>query len=410
MSELLDNNRFRIETLKKIVRSLHDGADPESLTGEFRNLLDEVGPSEIAAMENALMEEGMPQAEIQRMCDVHAAVLGQGLAGAAPSDAVPGHPVHTFRLENEKIRALVADYRSVIVAPGGVDREGWRRAHAELAGIDAHYQRKEYLVFPFLERAGIAGPTKVMWGVHDEIREKIAAAGELLEHADGLDEQELRLAVGTVVEPMLEQVEGMTGKEDKILWPMAMQHLSEQDWGEVVEQWDEFGARLAEPAGSWRAPLPVLPSSPVTLPPSDSITMPSGHLSQPQLTALLNTLPMDLTFVDADGRVAYFSEGSDRVFDRNRAIIGRRVEDCHPPKSVHIVEQVVEDLRSGRRDVAEFWIQMQGRFVHIRYFAVRDESGEYLGVLEVTQDIAPLRELEGERRLLAELPGGGDAS
>jgi len=160
------------------------------------------------------------------MCDVHAAVLGRGLAGEAPPEAVPGHPVHTFRLENEKIRALVADYRGAVAAPGGVDREEWREAHAALAGIDAHYQRKEYLVFPFLERAGIAGPPKVMWGVRDEIREKLAAAGELVEHADGLEEEDLRLAVGTVVEPMLEQVESMTGKEDKILWPMAMQHRS----------------------------------------------------------------------------------------------------------------------------------------------------------------------------------------
>jgi DUF438 domain-containing protein len=116
---------------------------------------------------------------------------------------------------------------------------------------------------------------------------------------------------------------------------------------------------------------------------------------------------MDITFVDADDRVGFFTEGSDRIFARNRSIVGRKVEDCHPPKSVHIVEQVVSDLKSGRRDVAEFWIQMGPRFVHIRYFAVRDETGEFLGTLEVTQDIAPLRALEGERRLMAELPADG---
>jgi len=153
--------------------------------------------------------------------------------------------------------------------------------------------------------------------------------------------------------------------------------------------------------------LPQLPEKPVTLPSNDAITLPSGHLSVSQLTVLLNTLPMDITFVDADDRVGYFSEGSDRVFARNRAIIGRKVEDCHPPKSVHIVEQVVSDLKSGARDVAEFWIQMGPRFVHIRYFAMRDDSGDYLGTLEVTQDIAPLRALDGERRLLAEAPGAG---
>jgi DUF438 domain-containing protein len=406
MSELLDNNRHRIETLKEIVRSLHAGADPESLTGEFKELLDEVGPTEIAAMENALMADGMAQEEIQRMCDVHAAVLGSGLEGEAPPEVVPGHPVHTFRLENERIRDIIDRYRRAVEAVTGGDAralEDWRKIHNELARLDVHYLRKEYLVFPYLEKAGITGPPKVMWGVHDEIREKVKAAGEVVEQAAELDSGDLALTIEAVVAPMLEQVEGMTGKEDKILWPMAMQHMSEQDWGSVKQQWDEHGKGLAEPAGGWMPALPVLPSSPVSLPSDDAITMPSGHLSLRQLTSLLNTLPMDVTFVDADGRVGYFSEGSDRIFARNRAIIGRRVEDCHPPKSVHIVERVVDDLKSGRRDVAEFWIQMGGRFVHIRYFAVRDEADEFLGTLEITQDIAPLRALEGERRLLAEV-------
>jgi DUF438 domain-containing protein len=410
MSELLDNNRHRIETLKEIVRSLHAGADPESLTGEFKALLDEVGPTEIAAMENSLMADGMPQEEIQRMCDVHAAVLGRGLEGTPPPEVVPGHPVHTFRLENERIRDIVIRYRGIVESLGGSGDAGigeWRSIHGELVPLDVHYLRKEYLVFPYLEKAGIMGPPKVMWGVHDEIREKVKAAGELLDEAAELNADDVGLVVEAVVLPMLEQVEGMTGKEDKILWPMALEHLSTRDWEAVREQWDEFGEGLVRPAGVWLPVVPQLPVSPVELPADDAVKLPSGHLSHRQLTSLLNTLPMDLTFVDADGRVAYFSEGEDRVFERNRAIIGRRVEDCHPPKSVHIVERVVDDLQSGRRDVAEFWIQMGERFVHIRYFAVRDEEGEYLGTLEVTQDIAPLRDLEGERRLLAEMPAEG---
>jgi DUF438 domain-containing protein len=413
MSELLDNSRHRIEALKRVIKGLHEGADPTAIKGQFKELLDEVGPSEIAAMENALMADGMAQEEIQRMCDVHAAVLGDGLAGGPSPAVAPGHPVHTFRLENDRIRDIVGRYRELAdaIAKAQVEPpiERWQAVHAELAPVEVHYQRKEYLVFPYLEKAGISGPPKVMWGVHDEIREKVAAATELLDGARGLDREGLRLAAEAVLRPMLDQLESMTDKENRILWPMALQHLSEQDWGAISQQWEEFGEGLAQPEADWLPTLPVLPSSPVQLPANDAITMPSGHLSLRQLTALLDTLPMDLSYVDADGRVAYFSEGADRIFARNRAIIGRRVEDCHPPKSVHIVEQVVEDLRSGRRDVAEFWIQMGGRFVHIRYFAVRDPEDEYLGTLEVTQDIAPLRKLEGERRLLAELPAEAGA-
>ena len=410
MSELIDNSRYRIEALKEIISKLHDGADPDQLTSEFAELLEKVGPSEIAAMENTLMAEGMPQQEIQRMCDVHAAVLGQGLSGDQPEEVVAGHPVHTFRLENERIRDITTRYRRLI---DGIDGAAvpamWRELEAvqtELDGLDGHYRRKEYLVFPYLEKAGIAGPPKVMWAVHDEIREKIAAAREVVPQLKSLSGEERSLVVDSVITPMLDQVEGMTSKEDKILWPMALQHLSVQDWGEVAHQWTDFGDVMAEPAGDWSAPLPILPASPVQLPVDDLVNLPSGHLSLKQLIGILNTLPMDLTFVDAEGRVVFFSEGQDRIFERNRAIIGRRVEDCHPPKSVHIVEQVVDDLVSGRRDVAEFWIQMGERFVHIRYFAVRDGVGDYLGTLEVTQDVAPLRALQGERRLLAEMPSG----
>jgi DUF438 domain-containing protein len=358
-------------------------------------------------MENSLMADGMEQAEIQRMCDVHAAVLG-GAGSCAPQEVPAGHPVHTFQLENAAIRERVADYRSAVADLGGREAlEACRMAQEALSGVEVHYLRKEYLVFPSLEKAGIAGPPKVMWGVHDEIREKIAASVDLLENAGELDAEQLGIAVETVIEPMLEQIESMTGKEDRILWPMCLEHLTVRDWEAVRGQWDEFGEGLVEPAGVWLPVLAQLPEKPVKLPSDDAIVLPSGHLSLRQLTALLNTLPMDITFVDADDRVGFFTEGSDRVFARNRAIIGRKVEDCHPPKSVHIVEQVVDELKSGKRDVAEFWIQMGPRFVHIRYFAVRDEGSDYLGTLEVTQDIAPMRALEGERRLLAEVPGDG---
>ena len=132
------------------------------------------------------------------------------------------------------------------------------------------------------------------------------------------------------------------------------------------------------------------------------MALPSGHLTLRQLVALFETLPVDITFVDADDRVAFFSEGPNRVFPRNPAIIGRRVQDCHPPASMHIVQKIVDEMRQGARDLAEFWIEMHGRFVHIRYFAVR-KGGQYLGCLEVTQDVTAIRALAGERRLLAEV-------
>ncbi len=128
--------------------------------------------------------------------------------------------------------------------------------------------------------------------------------------------------------------------------------------------------------------------------------MPTGNVTVEQLTSVLSTLPLDLTFVDADDRVAFFTEGPDRIFARSKAIIGRKVQHCHPPSSVDVVDRILDDFREGRQNVAEFWIDFHGKFVHIRYFAVRDKAGAYLGTVELTQDIAPLRALEGERRIL----------
>ncbi len=410
MSELLDNRRHRLERLKAIVRRLHDGEDPQVLRREFGALLDEVGASEIAVLEDELMEEGIPEHEVRRMCDLHAALLAGGDITIPALADIPGHPAHTIRAENARIRELAAAYRQAIRRAAGGDTPepiaAWRSTHQALEPVEHHYQRKELLIFPYLEKAGIVGPPKVMWGVDDEIRERMRAVRELLEAAGDLDREALALAAETLVLPMLEQVESMTEKEDKVLVPMALEHLAETDWGEIAGQWRELGPMIVPPAGVWLPTLPAQPARQAEVAPTEAIRLPSGHLTPVQLEAMLNTLPFDITFVDADDRVAYFSEGPDRVFARSRTIIGRQVQNCHPPKSLHIVQKIVDDLRSGARDVAEFWIQHQGRFVHIRYFAVRDGRDTYLGTLEVTQDVTAIRALEGERRLLDDAPEG----
>jgi DUF438 domain-containing protein len=417
MSELLDNRRYRMERLKEMILRLHDGADPEALKEEFREILEEVGTAELSAMETELMEEGLPQEEVQRMCDVHALLFQDSFGGAGDVTETPGHPVHTFRLENAEIRRLVHRYRETVerlVAGGDPLDRGllgqWRELHARIALVDNHYQRKENLVFPYLEKAGLTGPPKVMWGVDDEIRGMVKAAGELVESAEQVGTAELELAIEALIGPMLDQIESMADKEDRILWPMAMEHLAQTQWQEVAAGWREFGPLLVEPAGVW-LPLAMTlgtGTGATEMEEGDEVGVvrfPSGRLTVEQLTAMLNTLPVDITFVDAEDTVAYFSEGPDRVFARSRTVLGRQVQNCHPPKSLHIVQRIVDDFREGRRDVAEFWIQQGGRFLHIRYFPVRGEDGRFLGTLEMTQDVTAIRALEGERRLLDDETG-----
>jgi hypothetical protein len=288
-------------------------------------------------------------------------------------------------------------------------------------GIDQHYQRKENLLFPILERHGIVGPSKVMWGKDDEVRELLGALGEALA-AEDAGASEWELVAETVGFPALDALEEMIQKEEKILLPMSLQTLTEAEWGEIWSQSPAFGWCLVDPEGEYRAPtviqdeIPkdvadeaersgvalkvIRPGAQSQRPLSGAIVFPTGSLELDQLRAIFCTLPVDLTFVDDDDRVRFFSEGPARIFVRPKAVIGRKVQHCHPPSSVHVIDQILSDFKQGRQDVAEFWINLRGRFVHIRYFAVRDEQRRYKGTLEVTQDLKNLRKLEGERRLL----------
>jgi len=265
--------------------------------------------------------------------------------------------------------------------------------------VEEQSRRKEKLLFSCLERHCVTGPSKVMWGKDDEVRELLDALAESLS-VETMSADETSLVVEAVAAPVLAAIEEMISKEERILFPMSRETLTDDEWGEIWQDSPRFGFCLVEPRDGYRPPTPKAPARTANLPSGAAVVFPTGALDFDQLRGIFGILPVDLTFVDADDRVRFFSEGPDRVFERSKAILGRKVQHCHPPKSVHIVEEIVSSFRAGEQDVAEFWIQLHGRFVHIRYFAVRDDDGSYLGTLEVTQDLTRLRELEGDRRLL----------
>jgi DUF438 domain-containing protein len=380
MSEFLDNRSRRVETLKTIIRRLHAGEAASEVKSALKQLVRETDASEIAAMEQQLLAEGMPLREIQGMCDLHAQVTSEVLTQISPAVA-PGHPVDTFRRENDALRGVLARLREA-ETPLAL-----RQAYNELNDIEKHYQRKEHLLFSCLERHGIAGPSKVMWAKDDEVRGLLKELGRLLRN--GLD------AAGQV-EAVAAAVESMMFKEENILLPMCLQTLTANEWAEVWASSPRYGWCLVEPREGYRPPENFEIETDVR----GGVQLPTGNLTIQQLTLMFSTLPVDVTFVDANDRVAFFSEGPDRVFARSKAIIGRRVQHCHPPKSVDTVNQILDDFKAGRQSVAEFWLEFHGRFVHVRYFAVRDGAGAYLGTLEVTQDASKIRALTGERRLL----------
>jgi DUF438 domain-containing protein len=418
MSELIDNRAKRIRTLKRIIKQLHGGADPASVRAELTAIVRATDAGEIAAMEQELIAEGMPVEEIKSMCDLHAQVVQDILAQPSAEALPPGHPADTIRRENEALRALVAGMRAIMQtiktmppdADAGPTLLQWRRALNDLMDVDKHYRRKEDLFFSCLERHGISGPSKVMWAVHDEIRQRLKTLERALAE-DGLNPGRLAVVVDEVAADALMILEAMTRKEEQILLPMMLQTLTEEEWGEIWQQSPRYGWCLVEPRAGYTPPQAAHPEKTIDLAGSGAVQFPTGSLDFEQLLGIFAALPVDLTFVDAEDRVRFFSEGPERIFSRSKAIIGRKVQHCHPPKSVNVVEQILADFRAGRQDVAEFWISHQDKFVHIRYFAVRDQRGAYLGTLEVTQDLTRLRALEGERRLLQyeSAPGGKPA-
>lgn len=400
MSQEINNRERRKQAIKDMLHQLHEGKTVEEVQSIFREAFDGVSASEISAAEQALINEGLPVAEVQRLCDVHSAVFKGSIEEIhAPSDVskIPGHPAHTLKAENaaitahmnERIRPLLSR-----VAEGTLASQALLPEIGALLAIDLHYSRKENLFFPYLEQHGITAPPKVMWGVDDEIRALLKDSAKLA--AQGSDQTATKLTEG------LTRVEEMIFKEENILIPMLIDTLSAEEWSKIAQESGDLGYCMIETPPVWRANgAPAEQAAAPAAPVNGAVQLSTGFLSVPELSRLLDTLPIDITFVGADDTVRYFSQGSERVFPRTKAIIGRNVKNCHPPASVHIVEGIIEDFKNGRKDHEDFWIKLGDKFVYIRYFAVRDEAGKYLGVLEVTQDIKPIQAIEGEKRLVS---------
>ena len=400
MSQEINNREYRKHVIKDLLRKLHEGQTVDDVKQEFDEAFSGVSASEISEAEQALISEGLPVQEVQRLCDVHAAVFKgsiEAIHASADASQVPGHPAHTLKEENRALERLIAEGIQPALQgflAGKLPAAQLAREIEVLKQIDKHYLRKENLFFPYMEQYGITAPPKVMWGVDDEIRALIKEASALA----GAGDQ----GVGEKLEEALTRVEEMIFKEDNILLPMLLETLTQQEWKNIADESAELGYCLIDAPAPWQPTAAADAVTPPTTPERGDITLPTGFLSTTELTHLLNTLPVDITFVGKDDTVRYFSQGAERVFPRTKAIIGREVANCHPPASVHIVEGIVADLRSGKKDHEDFWIKMGDKYIYIRYFAVRDEQGEYLGVLEVTQDIAAIQRLDGEKRLVSE--------
>jgi PAS domain S-box-containing protein len=285
----------------------------------------------------------------------------------------------------------------------GQAKEKMRDYLNKLKGIEVHYTRKEQVLFPYLEKHGFFGPSKVMWGKDNDIRDLLKKSLSYIETIE--EKKEMDRFSKDFLAPLLEEVEGMIFKEENILFPTTLEKLSVDEWANVLKESDEAGYVFIEKPKETEDLIRELKTAVIEEPAikeGNIISFPTGEFALKELMGMLNTLPVDITFVDKEDKVKYFSDSKERIFTRTKSIIGRKVQNCHPPQSLDVVEKILNDFKENRKDFHDFWINLMGKLIHIRYFAVRDHEGKYLGTVEVTQDIKPIQELKGEKRLLDE--------
>lgn len=399
MGELSENKK---KMLKELIKDLHAGVGIEEAKKKFKDILEETGPSDISKVEEELISEGVPAEDIRRLCDVHLAVFKESLE-KQEMVVPPGHPIYILLAEHKYVKGVVEELLLILPrikrakVPSEMEFEKIEELVAHLREYEKHKVREENSLFPYLEKHGIAQPPAIMWAEHNEQREHIKTVTRILKGKGNIDFQELRTKILLSLETLAQHIPAHFYKEENILFPTSLRLISPEEWDKIKSSMNDLGYCYFTPIEAIGKEIDTIKDISLV---KDAIVFETGSLSKTELESVLNTLPVDITFVDKDDKVRYFSQSKERIFPRTKAVIGRSVQNCHPPKSVHVVNQILDDFKKGSRDSAEFWIQLNERYIFIRYYAVHNRDGEYLGCLEVSQDITDIRKIEGEKRLL----------
>ena len=367
----------RKEQLKSYLRRLGDGEDLETVRADFAKNFATVEASEIMSAEQELLKEGTPLAEVQQLCDVHSALFHGATTEEMIADAenntqmatlstVKGHPLYTFVKENEALSALITQFKA----------EKSKDVLSEIRGLSIHYAKKGDLLYPHLKvKYDISGPSNVMWTVDDEIRDELSKLVQANTHDAGWNER---------LETILKRAEEMIYKEQNILLPICATNFTEDDWIRIYYDSKDYAPCFGVSNEVWETAEANPPQK--TMDFNHEIVMPGGHLTLEQLTALLNTIPLEITVVDANNMNCFFNEGP-KVFKRPNMAIDRDVFSCHPPKVEVIVKSIIEEFREGVRDSVPIWMEKEGKTMLVTYMALRDQNKNYLGTVELVQDM-----------------------
>ncbi|MGT2741767.1 DUF438 domain-containing protein [Streptococcus plurextorum] len=445
--------RNRIDILKDILLDLHNGASPESVQEQFNQHFKGVSALEISLMEHELMssDTGITFEDVMSLCNVHANLFKGSIATVDTPDVdQEGHPVYVFKQENLALRAAILRIRRIMENLAKPEQEkiqeelfkGLKHQIALLGQFDNHYNRKEQLFFPIMERYGHDAPPKVMWGVDDQIRDLFKKVRHQVESFTDFDSQ----IFSEAFDAFSHEFEEMIFKEEAILLMILLETLTQDDWLSIAKESDTYGYAIIKPTATWQPHRHDFTANDmvseqegskeqllanqiqdvqggqtrvietpegtfsISFTPKEKeaafdVTTPqafgNGYLSVQEANLILNHLPLEITFVNKEDIFQYYNDSvpaEEMIFKRSPSQIGRHVELCHPPKVLDKVKKIFELLRSGQRDKVVMWFKSEkmGKFVHVTYAAVRDENGEFQGVLEYVQDIQEFFELEGD--------------
>lgn len=393
----------RQEILKDLIMRLHAGEDQAAIKADFAKHFSDVSAFEISVMERRLMaSEGIAAEEIMRLCNIHASIFADAVA--SPKNTSPeiekiGHPIQVLKTENLAIEATLDRIDNLLEyyleEPDAELKHGLLNQLTMLAEIDKHYARKENSMFPIMERYGITAPPKVMWGVDDQIRDLLKAFRQAIKN------DELANIADQFAELKYE-IEEMVVKEEEILIPMMLDVFNEDDWIAIDNESEAVGWCIVKPERRWEpARTKFTETKTIETPIDGNFPVGKGHLNAKEVEKIMNTLPLEITWVDANETVKYYNDTpGEKDFPRTPNAIGRAVQNCHPPKVLATVNQLLADLRSGKKDSETLWFQAKGKFLMVTYAAVRDDDGSFMGTLEYVQDIGPIMNLDGEKRII----------
>jgi len=393
MSEFTNHKAQRVEKLVELFRIVIQEEMTPELVANYQQVIDLAGPADVIEVVDQLVQLQIPMPQLKKGINKALNLLNKPLQEFPYTAPTSGSFLHALNQNNEQIDLRLKAIRPLLkeINQGNqLVKSELKDKFTDLSRIDLHYQIKENVFFPIVEKyLPDYRCLQVMWSFHDDIRRNLKEVIQLLDAVD-FDIKRFNRLSGD----LFFNIYAIKFREERILFPIVSGIVPESELNTLIAESLEIGFPFVSPE--------ILPETTdmTTSELSGEVDLKTGHLSADQIRLIFNHLPVDITYVDENNKVKFFSTPEKRIFRRTNSIIGRDVKNCHPHESVHVVEQIVEAFRNGIKDKASFWIQMKGEFILIQYFAVRDELGNYKGVVEVSQEITEIRNIQGEQRLL----------